>query len=167
MHQLFLQNPSLLYRDSYADHKYELSLKEKQDNCRQNCDFILIPDVPSHQNTTFFEVKKENVQMIVKMNKKRPRFSSEMHDHLYQISDYRKYTNKQENADELTLKMGYLPERNSFQLLVGRLDEKLEAQDIFREKLGDHFPGIEVVTYEELELLYVGYINKLGRLRVN
>ncbi|HEY9561268.1 MAG TPA: Shedu anti-phage system protein SduA domain-containing protein [Anseongella sp.] len=167
IHQLFLRNPSLLHRDSYADHKYELSLKEKQDNCRQNCDFILMPDLPSHQNTTFFEVKKENVKMMVKMNKKRPRFSSEMHDHLYQISDYRKYTTKPENAAELAVKMGYLPERNSFQLLVGRLDEKLEAKDIFREKLGDHFPGIEVVTYEELESLYIGYINKLGRLRVN
>src|SRR3546814_11364071 len=100
-------------------------------------------------------------------SKKRPRFSSEMHDHLYQISDYRKYTTKPENAAELAVKMGYLPERNSFQLLVGRLDEKLEAKDIFREKLGDHFPGIEVVTYEELESLYIGYINKLGRLRVN
>src|SRR3546814_1594401 len=135
IHQLFLRNPSLLHRDSYADHKYELSLKEKQDNCRQNCDFILMPDLPSHQNTTFFEVKKENVKMMVKMNKKRPRFSSEMHDHLYQISNYRKYTTKPENAAELVVKMGYLPERNSFKLIVGRLDEKLEAKDIFRENL--------------------------------
>ncbi|MEH6309073.1 DUF4263 domain-containing protein [Olivibacter sp. CPCC 100613] len=166
IHQLFLQNPSLLYRDSYANHKYELSLKEKQDNFSQNCDFILIPDLPTHQNTTFFEVKKENVQMMVKKNKKRPRFSSEMYDHLDQIFDYRRYTTKAENTKEISLKMGYLPERNSFQLLVGRLDEKLEAQDIFNEKLGDHYPGIEVVTYEELENLYVGYINKLTRLRV-
>src|SRR3546814_4924036 len=50
IHQLFLRNPSLLHRDSYADHKYELSLKEKQDNCRQNCDFILMPDLPSHRS---------------------------------------------------------------------------------------------------------------------
>src|SRR3546814_1353630 len=62
-------------------------------------------------------------------SKKRPRFSSEMHDHLYQISDYRKYTTKPENAAELAVKMGYLPERNSFQLLVGRLDEKLRSEE--------------------------------------
>src|SRR3546814_14383843 len=65
IHQLFLRNPSLLHRDSYADHKYELSLKEKQDNCRQNCDFILMPDLPSHQNTTFFEVKKRSEERRV------------------------------------------------------------------------------------------------------
>src|SRR3546814_19549930 len=97
-----------------------------------------MPDLPSHQNTTFFEVKKENVKMMVKMNKKRPRFSSEMHDHLYQISDYRKYTTKPENAEELVVKLGYLHERNSLQLLVRRLDEQLEAKHLFREKLGDH-----------------------------
>src|SRR3546814_16959167 len=123
-----------------------------------------MPDLPSHQNTTFFEVKKENVKMMVKMNKKRPRFSSEMHDHLYQISDYRKYTTKPENAAELAVKMGYLPERNSFQLLVGRLDEKLEAKDIFREKLGDNFHGIEVVTNENMESLTIENINKLDRI---
>src|SRR3546814_17073770 len=97
IHQLFLRNPSLLHRDSYADHKYELSLKEKQDNCRQNCDFILMPDLPSHQNTTFFEVKKENVKMMVKMNKKRPRLISERHNQQYKISDNRKYKKKKKN----------------------------------------------------------------------
>src|SRR3546814_14488276 len=52
--KLFLRNPSLLHRESYANHKYELSLKEKQDNHKKNCDFIIIPTLNSKQNNQFF-----------------------------------------------------------------------------------------------------------------
>lgn len=166
IHNYLLKNVQILERDSYSDHLYEVPLMEKNGVNSQICDFILRPSLPSYQDTTFFEVKKEDVQLMVKKNKKRPQPSHEMHAHLYQLSDYQSYSANVENAQELSIKLGYITNNFTYQLLAGRLEEKEEVNEVFNSILAKNFSGIEVFTFEEFEQLGQKYIDKLSRLKI-
>lgn len=165
VHGFLLNYPIVLSRDVFSGFLYETPLKE-QGNETQICDFIMQPELPDYQQTTFFEVKKEDVQLFADKNKKRPRISSELNKHLYQISDYQDYTMDFGNETELKVKLGYSTNNFSYQLLVGRLEEKEEVLEDFERRLKKHFPGIEVLTYEEFEYLNSNYLDKFTRLAV-
>lgn len=164
IHSYLRENRSIIERDSYFDHLYEIPLMEVNGKNSQICDFILRASIPSHQRTTFFEIKKENVQLMVNKNSKRPQPSSDMHAHLYQLSDYQSYSSDERNANELFGKLGYSTPNFSYQLLAGRLEEKEEVQEIFNSLLQKHYSGIEVYTFEEFEHLNQDYIEKFSRL---
>ncbi len=164
IHDFLKKNRIILMRDVYSNYLYEEKLMEANSTNSQICDFILQTNLPDYQKTTFFEVKKEDVQLMVKKNKKRPQFSSDMNSHLYQISDYQNYAESLENTEELAYKLGYATKNFSYQLLAGRLDEKEEVKEVFGNMLKKHFSGIEVSTFEDFENLTNSYINKFSRL---
>lgn len=164
IHNYIRNNKIILERDVYSKHLYETPLWQLNSTESQICDFILQPKLPDYQDTTFFEVKKEDVQMMVKKNKKRPQPSHQMHSHLYQISDYQSYSQAEENANELSDKLGYKTRNFSYQLLAGRLEEKEEVKEVFEEMISKHFSGIEVLTFEDFENIVGTYINKFSRL---
>jgi len=166
IHSFLRTNPNVLERDVFRGFLYETPLKEKK-NETQICDFILQPDLPGFQDTTFFEVKKEDVQLFADKTRKRPRLSFEMNKHLYQISDYQDYSQDAENVTELNAKLGYQTTNFSYQLLVGRLEEKEEVLEEFEHRLKKHYPGIEVLTYEDFEALNSSYLDKFTRLAVS
>ncbi|SHN35195.1 Shedu anti-phage system protein SduA domain-containing protein [Mucilaginibacter sp. OK098] len=166
IHRYIQDNKTILERDVYSSHLYEQPLYQIKSSESQICDFILQPNMPNYQDTTFFEVKKEDVQLMVKKTKKRPQFSSDMHSHLYQISDYQSYSQSPGNLKELSKKLGYKTRHFSYQLLAGRSEEKEEIKDVFSEHLEKHFSGIEVLTFEEFEELNHTYISKFSRLKV-
>src|SRR6185312_104964 len=101
LHSYLKNNKLIMERDVFNNHLYETPLSQVNSTESQICDFILRPNLPEYQHTTFFEVKKEDVQMMVKKNVKRPQFSSPMHSHLYQIADYQSYSQSSENQAEL------------------------------------------------------------------
>ncbi|MEO8852329.1 MAG: hypothetical protein ABI359_01025, partial [Ginsengibacter sp.] len=72
LHEFFKKNKAILLRDTYVDMKYELNLNEIKSKVSEECDFILQTEYPNFLNTTFFEVKKEDVTFYVKKNTKRP-----------------------------------------------------------------------------------------------
>lgn len=124
IHAYLKQNRIILERDVFVNYLHETPLYELNSNETQICDFILQPNLPDYQDTTFFEVKKEDVQLMVDRKKKRPQFSNPMHKHLYQISDYQSYSQFEKNHDELSRKLGYKTRNYSYQLLAGRLERK-------------------------------------------
>lgn len=163
IHQFLNDNKIILQRDSYSNHLYELQLLE-DNNEKQICDFILQTDLPDYQNTTFFEVKKEDVPLMVDKFNKRPRFSAEMNKNLDQMDDYLQYSKNKKYSEELEYKLGYKTTNFSYQMLAGSLDEKEQVKEVFEEKLKRRYIGIEVLTFEDYENLNYKYLDKSIRL---
>ncbi len=166
LHKFFRQNRIILLRDTYSDMEYELNLNELKANNSEECDFILKTEYPDFLNTTFFEVKKEEVTFYVKKNTKRPQISSEFLSHLQQVWGYKQYTENPLHKVELNSKLNYPTDNFDFVLLAGRLEEKEEMKDIFESQLNRMFEGVRVITYEELEEVNTNYLDKFNRLTV-
>lgn len=163
LHEFFNKNIGLLKRGVFSSTAYELQLKEGN-NERQICDYLLKTDIPEYVGTTFFEVKKEDVQLLAYKNRKHPKLSEDISKHLDQLDDYQLYTEKKEYAQELKAKIGYETANYRFQLLAGRLEEKEEFIDVFNSKLSRRYNGIEVFTFEEFEHLNYRYFEKISKL---
>ncbi len=166
LHEFFRQNRTILLRDTYSDMEYELNLNELKANNSEECDFILKTEYPDFLNTTFFEVKKENVTFYVKKNTKRPQISSEFLSHLQQVWGYKQYTENPHHKVELNAKLNYPTDNFDFVLLAGRLEEKEEMKDLFESQLNRMFEGVKVITYEELEEVNTNYLDKFNRLAI-
>jgi hypothetical protein len=164
LHDFFRQNRTILLRDTYSDMKYELNLDEIDTRNSEECDFILKTEYPDFLNTTFFEVKKEDVTFYVKKNTKRPQMSSAFLSHLKQVWGYKEFTQNPINQLELTSKLEYNTTNFDFVLLAGRKDEKDEMNYLFEKEIDRMFNGINVITYEELENINIEYLNRFNRL---
>jgi len=165
LHDFFKLYPRILKRDSYIDYLYETQLKDVGET-RQACDFILTTNIPSYLVTTFFEIKKEDVKLMVAKRKKRSRLSSEFSGYLGQLWDYKKYSQSLNNKGEMLEKIGYETTNYQYQILAGRLEEKAEMLEVFNERLSDHYPGLDAITFEELEILNINSFKKFNRLKV-
>ncbi len=166
LHQFFKNNRTVLLRDTYSDMKYELNLNELNSKDSEECDFILKTEYPEFLNTTFFEVKKEDVTFYVKKTAKRPQISSEFLSHLNQVWGYKQFAQNPINKVELHSKLEYQTDNFDFVLLAGRLEEKEEMKNLFDPDLKRMFEGIKVITYEELEDVNVNYLEKFSRLKI-
>ena len=165
LHEFFRQNRTILLRDTYTDMEYELNLNELKAKTSEECDFILKTEYPDFLNTTFFEVKKEDVTFYVKKNTKRPQISSEFLSHLQQVWNYKEYTENPLNRVELKSKLEYDTRNFDFVLLAGRLEEKEEMKNVFESQMNRMFEGVKVITYEELENVNTNYWDKFNRLK--
>jgi Domain of unknown function (DUF4263) len=166
LHDFFRSNKIILLRDAYTDLKYEENLYELNAKNSEECDFILRTEYPEFLKTTFFEVKKEDVQFYVKKNTKRPQISSEFVSHLEQLWGYKKYTLNPLHKIELESKLEYRTDNFDYVLLAGRLEEKEEMQEKFNDDIGRMYNGIKVTTYEELEEININYLDKFNRLKI-
>ncbi len=166
LHNFFRNNKSILLRDSYSEMKYEMNLKEKKSRKSEECDFILKTELPDFLDTTFFEVKKEDVVFYTGKKSKRPQFTMDFFAHLNQVWGYRQFAKSTVNKDELSLKLNYSTQNFSFVLLAGRLEEKEEMKELFEPEINRMFRGIKVLTFEELEKLNVNRLEKFNRLSV-
>lgn len=164
LHEFFKKNKTILLRDTYSDMKYEMNLKEINTCNSEECDFILKTQYPDFLNTTFFEVKKEDVTFYVKKNTKRPQMSSAFLSHLKQVWGYKEFTENPVNQIELTTKLEYETKKFDFVLLAGRIDEKEEMKYLFENEVDRMFNGINVITYEELQVININYLEKFNRL---
>ena len=165
LHEFFKNNRTIMLRDTYSDMEYELTLSKLDAKNREQCDFILKTQYPDFLNTTFFEVKKEDVRFYVKKNTKRPQISSEFLSHLQQVWGYKEFANNPLNKVELSNKLEYETSNFDFVLLAGRQEEKEEMKDIFAGQINRMFEGIKVITYDELEEVNINYLDKFNRLR--
>lgn len=166
LHNFFRSNKIILLRDVYNEMQYETNLYEINAKNSEECDFILKTEYPEFLRTTFFEVKKEDVKLFVKKNAKRPRFSADFINHLDQIYGYKEFTENPVNEIEIFNKIGYSTSNYDYVLLAGRLEEKEEIKEDFDKKLNRMYNGITVYTYEELEEINSGYLDKFNRLKV-
>jgi hypothetical protein len=165
LHKFFNENKIILLRDTFVDIQYETNLYEANGVLSEECDFILKTDFPEYLNTTFFEVKKEDVKFFSNVNRKRPSLNRKFQDHLDQIWQYKKFSQNESNYNEIEYKLGYRTNHFDYVLLAGRDEEKAEFQELFQEKMKDHYDGITVMTFEELEDTNVNYLNKFSRLK--
>jgi hypothetical protein len=165
LHKFFNENKIILLRDTFVDLQYETNLYEANGVLSEECDFILKTDFPEYLNTTFFEVKKEDVKFFSNVNRKRPSLNRKFQDHLDQIWQYKKFSQNESNYKEIENKLGYRTNHFDYVLLAGRDEEKAEFQELFQEKMKDHYDGITVMTFEELEDTNVNYLNKFSRLK--
>ncbi len=163
LHDFFNKHRTILLRDTYSDMEYELNLNELKAKNSEECDFILKTEYPDFLNTTFFEVKKEDVTFYVKKNTKRPQISAPFLSHLQQIYGYKEYTENPNHKVELDSKL-YPTQNFDFVLLAGRLEEKEEMKDLFEPHVNRMFDGVKVITYEELEEVNTNYLDKFNRL---
>lgn len=166
LHQFFKTYRTILLRDTYSDMKYELNLTELNSKNSEECDFILKTEYPEFLNTTFFEVKKEDVTFYVKKNTKRPQISSEFLSHLNQVWSYKQFAQNPINKVELFSKLEYQTDNLDFVLLAGRLEEKEEMKHLFEPEVKRMFEGVKVITYEELEDININYLKKFSRLKI-
>ncbi len=166
LHEFFKSHRTILLRDTYSDMKYELNLNELKSKDSEECDFILKTEYPDFLNTTFFEVKKEDVTFYVKKNSKRPQFSHDFFSHLKQVWGYKEFTKKPINKIELNSKLEYSTNNFDFILLAGRFEEKEEMRELFEPEIKRMFDGIKVITYEELEDVNINYLDKFNRLKI-
>ncbi|TCD18944.1 DUF4263 domain-containing protein [Pedobacter psychrodurus] len=142
------------------------AIEGEKDNQRRICDYLLKTDLPNYLPTTFFEVKKESVQLMAHKHRKHPKLSEEVNRHLEQLDNYQLYTEVAENWGELALKIGYQTQNYDFQLLAGRSVEKEEYLDVFKSKLQRRYHGIDEFTFEELEEINYIHLEQLQKLRV-
>ena len=163
LHDFFNQHRIILLRDTYSDMEYELNLNELKARNSEECDFILKTEYPEFLNTTFFEVKKEDVTFYVKKDTKRPQISAPFFSHLQQIYGYKEYTENPNHKVELDTKL-YPTQNFDFVLLAGRLEEKEEMKNLFEPHVNRMFEGVKVITYEELEEVNTNYLDKFNRL---
>lgn len=163
LHDFFNKHRTILLRDTYSDMEYELNLNELNARNSEECDFILKTEYPEFLNTTFFEVKKEDVTFYVKKDTKRPQISAPFFSHLQQIYGYKEYTENPNNRVELETKL-YPTQNFDFILLAGQLEEKEEMKDLFDTQVNRMFEGVKVITYEELEEVNINYLDKFNRL---
>lgn len=161
-----MQNKIILLRDVYADLLYEKNLYVTNSKESEECDYILRTEYPDHLNTTFFEVKREDVKFFVNKNRKRPSFNKKFMDNLDQIWQYKKFAQNPFNANEIKDKIGYATNNFNFVMVAGRLEEKEEMKEIFEEKMKDHYKEIIVQTFEELSQINVNYFDKFKRLQI-
>lgn len=166
LHEFFKQHRLILLRDTYTDLEWELNLNELKANNSEECDFILKTDYPDFLNTTFFEVKKEDVTFYVKKHTKRPQISSGFFSNLLQAQGYKEYTENPLHQVELNTKLKYPTNNFDFVLLAGRLEEKLEMEYFFTKDIDKMFNGIKVITYEELQDINSNYLDKFNRLKI-
>jgi len=164
LHEFFKNNKMILLRDTYSEMNYELNLNESDNRKSEECDFILKTEYPDFLKTTFFEVKKENVNFYVKKNTKRPQFSSDFLSHLQQVWNYKEFTENPINRIELSTKLKYDTQNFDFVLLAGRSDEKEEMRHLFEKQIDRMFNGVNVITYEELEMININYLDRFKRL---
>jgi hypothetical protein len=116
-------------------------------------------------NTTFFEVKREDKRYYTNRKGKRPQYTRGFQADVNQTWDYYKYTINPAYQRELAEKI-YPTQKYDFLLLAGRLEEKEEMREIFEEDLNDHYPGIQVQSFEDFADVYVNYMEKVTRLAV-
>ena len=128
---------------------HEVDSKESEE-----CDFILKTEYPEHLKTVFFEVKREDVKFFVNKKRKRPSLNKKFIENLDQIWGYKKFSKNPKNATELFNKIGYATDNYEYVLLAGRLEEKEEMEELFQQKLTDHYSEIIVQTFDELARVY-------------
>lgn len=165
LHEFFNNNKLILLRDTFTGLEYEKNLYDLNKKNSEECDFILKTEYPDFLRTTFVEIKKEDVVFYVKKHTKRPQFSHNYLSHLEQVWRYKEFAQDIKNQPELKEKLGYETSQFDFVLLAGRLEEKLELNDKFEKDLDRSFKGIEVITYEELKEINIGYLDRFNRLK--
>jgi hypothetical protein len=165
-HQLFLENSLLITRDVYNGFHYEKNLNENEKGKSQECDFILTTDFPDQLSTTFLEVKREDKQYYVNKKSKSPQFSYDFIKDLKQVWRYKRYVEDPQYFEELSQKITYPTKKFDYTLLAGSKEEKEEMQELFQLDMKDHFPGIEVKSFEEFGDVYANYVNKFQRLKI-
>lgn len=166
LHKFFNDYKLVLLRDVYSDLKYEQNLYDINAKTSEECDFILRTEYPDFLNTTFFEIKKEDVTFYVKKDTKRPQISSNFLSHLEQIWRYKEYSENSLNKPELIEKLDYDTSNYNYVLLAGRLEEKEEVLEKFESDIDRMYKGVNVITYEELEKINTNYLDKFNRLQI-
>jgi len=165
-HALLRKYERLIKRDVYDRYSYELNLSEGMGRESQECDFILKTDFEGLLNTTFLEVKREDKRYYTKRKGKRPQYTRKFQADLNQAWDYYKYTINPTYQRELAEKI-YATRKFNFVLLAGRREEKEEMQEVFDTDLNDHYPGIQVQSFEDFAEVYENYMAKVNRLALS
>jgi len=164
-HALLMENPIILTRGNYKDYLHEKSLAQSEEQS-ERCDFILRTDFPDILPTQFLEVKKKNVQFFKNKKRKNKIFTADLHDFLWQLGRYKTYAEDPLHAATIEQGIGYATSKFSYSLLAGRLEEKLEFADLLHQKMGAHYPGLEVLCYEDLGSRAEKYLYRFNRLFV-
>ncbi len=165
-HTLFKQYPKILLRDIFEDFLYEHNLFDNSGQESEECDFILRTAFPERLRTTFFEVKREDKKYYTRTKHKRPQFRADFTSDLLQLWQYKKFAEDPKNTFELVRKIGYQTRHFDYVLLAGREEERLQMASRMDEQLSDHYPGIEVRSFESHSNDYLKYIAKFDRLSV-
>lgn len=165
-HRLFMENQQLLKRDAYDGFLHEKQLRQSDKHRKQICDFIRTTQFPKELATNFLEVKREDHRYYSNKKSKRPQFTANFYRSLNQLWDYMRYALNPANEQELCNALRYVTKNFDFTLLAGSKEEKEEMQESFSVDLMDHYPGIQVVSFQEFGESYESYLNKDERVRI-
>lgn len=163
-HPLLIENPIIMLRGNFIDFVHEKGLKQ-QNRQSKRCDFLLKTDFPEFLPTTFLEVKKKDVNYIIGKKRKDRYLSADMHKYLGQLWLYKKYAEDPRYGKSINNVLGYNTNKYQYNLLAGRIEEKEEFLDILNERLADHYPGLNVLAYEDLGIKAEGYLERFNRIK--
>lgn len=165
LHPLLKENPAVLLRDNFVDYHHEQGFPQSA-RFSKRPDFILQPPIPDLMTTEWFEVKKENVKLLKGKSKKEQFPTDALTKYALQVWRYKKYAEDKNNERVIANRLGYIPGKYSYALLIGRAEETDRYKEQLTELMTDHYHGINLVSYEDLERSSQHYLERFDRLKV-
>lgn len=163
LHPLLIKNPAVLLRDSFVSFLHEKAFPQNAGFSKRP-DFILKPAIPAHMHTQWFEVKKENVTLLKGKSKKEQLPTSDLTAHATQLYRYKKYAEGEGNKNIIEERLGFKPGKFNYVLLVGRGEETDKYREQINEIMTDHYKGISLLSFEDLERTSQHYLERFDRL---
>ncbi|MDX2129719.1 MAG: DUF4263 domain-containing protein [Chloroherpetonaceae bacterium] len=164
-HKFFRENKYFLLRDSFSRYWYEPRLMKNEVNYEEP-DFFLKPNFNYRTDLNLLEIKLPN-ETFMKSKKRHNAPLSKLIEHIIQVNDYKDYIESAQNKTELNKIFGMVPQKISYNILIGRKEEKdqriFELEKIMRQ-LNQGY--IHLMTYDELMEYQVKFFDKMNLLEI-
>ena len=164
-HKLFNKFPFFLKRDNYSNYWHEPRFYYN-DKEYYEPDFGLKPNFNQKTDLSILEIKLPNEGFIKKTKFHRKPYSTII-DHIFQVNDYKEYLESDEYLSNIKKVFGFVPESIDYNILIGRLDDKMADLSVFNKRLRQiNSTHINFVSYDELLEYQVKYLERIKMLKI-
>ncbi|HCZ34922.1 MAG TPA: hypothetical protein DHV26_03245 [Cytophagales bacterium] len=164
-HKLFNKYSFLLKRDNYTKQWYEPRMHYNEDNYWEP-DYALQPNFNHRTDLSIVEIKLPNEKFITK-SKFHPKPYKKILDHIFQVNDYKEFLESDKFQDTIRRIYGFVPTRIEYNILVGRLDDKMNSLSVFNRRMRQmNALHINFITYDELLDYQVKFMERMKLLNI-
>lgn len=164
-HKFFKLYPNFLRRDNYSKTWYEVQLRYDI-NKSYKPDFTLRPNFNYQTDLSLIEVKLPN-EGLVKSKSFHQNLYASLFDHLGQVNDYKDFLESDKFLEQINKRFGYIPKRVTYNLLIGREDDKEDNLEIITKRMRQFDQThIHLMTYDELLEYQVQFMLKMDILEI-
>ena len=164
-HQFFNENKHFLLRDAFSRFWYEAKLMKNEFEYEEP-DYTLKPNFNYQTDLSVLEVKLPNEGFMSKKKYHKPPLSK-LIQHIIQVNDYKDYLQSDEYLSAINNVYGYIPKKISYNLLIGREDEKLTHLSDLNKTMRQLGQGhLNLMTYDELMEYQVKFLDRMELLDI-